>query len=114
MRSLALALVLVLVGGSFAHAGDAEKKTDKKAAKKAELLKRFDKDGDGQLSKDEKKAMHEELKKEREAELLKKFDKDGDGKLSPEEKKAAEEWLKEHHHHKKGDKKKKPEPQKPV
>ncbi len=94
VRSIALALSLVLIGGGVARAGDAEKKADKAerhAKKKAELLKRFDTDGDGQLSKEEKKAMHEALKKEHEAKLLERFDKDKDGKLSDEEKKAAEE-----------------------
>ncbi len=48
------------------------------------MLKKFDKDGDGKLSTEERKA----LMKSRKAEMLKKFDKDGDGKLSAEERKA--------------------------
>lgn len=50
----------------------------------AEILKKFDTDGDGKLSPDEVKAMREA----REAEMLKKYDKDGDGKLSEDERKA--------------------------
>ncbi len=50
------------------------------------ILKAFDKDGDGKLSKEE----HMALRKARKA-----FDKDGDGKLSPEEKAAMVESLKE-------------------
>jgi hypothetical protein len=49
--------------------------------------KKFDKDGDGRLSKEERKAMHEAHRKE----LLEKFDKDGDGKLSDDELKAAQD-----------------------
>ncbi len=100
VRSIALALSLVLIGGGVARAGDAEKKkadkAERHAKKKAELLKRFDTDNDGTLSKDEKKAMHEALKKEHEAKLLERFDKDKDGKLSDEEKKAAEEARAKH------------------
>lgn len=71
-------------------------------ARKAEMLKKYDKDGDGKLSDEEKKAMREdwaknhpeaakrmeEMKARHEAyvaDMIKKFDKDGDGKLSPEE-----------------------------
>lgn len=52
----------------------------------AEILKKFDKDGDGKISADEAKAMREA----RQAEMLKKYDKDGDGKLSDEERKAMQ------------------------
>lgn len=71
-------------------------------ARKAEMLKKYDKDGDGKLSDEEKKTMREdwaknhpeaakrmeEMKARHEAyvaDMIKKFDKDGDGKLSPEE-----------------------------
>ena len=47
-------------------------------------IEKFDKDGDGKLSTEERKAAG----KARKAEFLKKFDKDGDGKISPDEKKA--------------------------
>ncbi|MDB4328239.1 hypothetical protein N9978_02860, partial [Akkermansiaceae bacterium] len=52
--------------------------------RKAEMLKKFDKDGDGELNDDEKKAMREAGK----AAIIKKYDTDGDGVLSDEEKKA--------------------------
>jgi|LakMenEpi03Aug12_release.lakeMendotaPanAssembly.Ray.scaffolds.fasta_scaffold283702_1 hypothetical protein len=48
---------------------------------------KFDKDGDGTLSKEERRAMHQA----RRAEMLEKFDKDGDGKLSDDEQKAAQD-----------------------
>ena len=53
-----------------------------------EMMKKFDKDGDGKLSDDERKAMHD-------AYMLKRFDKNGDGKLSDEEKATAETARKE-------------------
>jgi Ca2+-binding EF-hand superfamily protein len=59
-----------------------------------EVIKKFDKDGDGKLSDEEHKAAREERKAmgdKRHEEMIKKFDKDGDGKLSDEERKAARE-----------------------
>ncbi|MGI8978332.1 MAG: hypothetical protein ACR2FY_03815 [Pirellulaceae bacterium] len=60
------------------------------------MIKRFDKNGDGKLSPDEKEQAQKELKLkkgERPAgkltEAMKKFDTDDDGKLSDEEKAAA-------------------------
>ena len=55
------------------------------AARRAEMMKKFDKDGDGKLSEAERKAAGEARK----AEFLKKHDKDGDGKLSEKERAAA-------------------------
>jgi hypothetical protein len=56
----------------------------------AELIAKFDKDGDGKLNDDEKAAMKAAME-ERRKEMLTKFDKDGDGKLNEEERKAARE-----------------------
>ena len=58
-----------------------------KAARKAAMLKKWDKDGDGTLSASEKAAMMAARKAHR-AEMLKKYDKDGDGTLSASEKAA--------------------------
>ncbi len=52
-----------------------------------EMMKKFDKDGDGKLSDEEKAAAKTEMEAKR-AEMLKEFDKDGDGKLSDDERKA--------------------------
>ena len=52
-----------------------------------EVLKKFDKDGDGKLSETERAAM----KAEREKEMLAKYDADKDGKLSDEERAKAKE-----------------------
>ncbi len=69
-----------------------EKKTEKPADKqtpktpaqfKAELLKKYDANGNGKLDKEEM------LKAQKEA-ILKRFDADGDGKLNDEEKAAFE------------------------
>lgn len=57
----------------------------------AAALKEYDKDGDGKLSEDERKAMRADMQAkaaERRAEALKKYDTDGDGKLSEDERKA--------------------------
>ena len=61
---------------------------ERKAAmegRRAEMMKKYDKDGDGKLSQEERKASMAD----RRAEMMKKFDKDGDGKLSEEERAAA-------------------------
>ena len=52
------------------------------------MIKRFDKDGDGELSKQERKEAKLTYAKERQEYILK-LDKDGDGKISAEEKGAA-------------------------
>ena len=54
----------------------------------AELLAKYDTDGDGKISGEERKAIRKELKARHEG-MIAKFDTDGDGKLNPEERKAA-------------------------
>ena len=54
----------------------------------AEILAKFDKDGDGKLNEEERKAAGEARKALR-AEILAKHDTDGDGKLSPKERQAS-------------------------
>ena len=68
------------------------------AARKAEILKKFDTDSDGKLSDTEKKMLRADIQSrqrghdrkqwtsEQRNEMIKKFDKDGDGKLSKKEK----------------------------
>ena len=53
--------------------------------KKAELIQKFDADGDGELNEEERGNAREAMK----AEMLAKYDTDGDGELSKEEKTAA-------------------------
>ena len=100
---------------------EAKKEADKKPEearrreemerKKSEIIKRFDKDGDGKLSGEEEAAARRALEEHRDAnhgpdcpcdgcrakrqEILKRFDKDGDGKLSDAEKEAAHAAMKE-------------------
>jgi len=52
-----------------------------------EMIKKFDKDGDGKLSDEEKAEIRKTMaNRTPPAHILEKFDKDGDGKLSDEEK----------------------------
>lgn len=78
-RPLSMLTCITLI--SFAATSFAAPSGNKdQAERKAEILKKFDKDGDGKLSDAEKKTLR--------TEMLKKFDKDGDGKLSYAEKKT--------------------------
>ena len=79
---------------------------NEQAARKADMLKKFDKDGDGKLSDAEKTTLRTDMQKrrggrdrsqrtpEQRAETLKKFDKDGNGELSVDERNAAREAMK--------------------
>lgn len=58
-------------------------------ARKTEMLAKYDKDGDGQLSEEERKA----AAADRKAAAIKRFDNDGDGQLSDDEKKAMREEM---------------------
>ena len=64
-----------------------ERKAMREAAQK-KMLEKYDKDKDGKLNDEERKAMREDQEAKHKA-LLEKYDKDKDGKLSPEERKAA-------------------------
>jgi len=52
--------------------GDAKPKKADKAAQKSELLKKYDKNGDGKLDADERKAMREDQQKQKEEQKKKK------------------------------------------
>ncbi len=56
------------------------------------LLEKYDADGDGVLSEQEKETLREARRQAR----LERFDTDGDGVLSDEEKSAARDAMKEH------------------
>jgi Ca2+-binding EF-hand superfamily protein len=67
-----------------------------------EILKKYDKDGDGELSEEELKQLREDRLKEggrqqgrrpSREEMLERFDKDGDGELSEEERQAMREAM---------------------
>ncbi|MEZ6112126.1 MAG: EF-hand domain-containing protein [Pirellulaceae bacterium] len=94
----AFALTLALTG--VARADEA---ADKGGDLRAQLMKRFDKNGDGQLDESERAAAREAYLKQRgqgdaagrpagmpnREELLKRFDTDGDGRLSDDERTEA-------------------------
>ena len=77
-----------LVGGvAGIAAADGGGRTFDRAAKKAEMLAKYDTNKNGVLDPAEKEAMHEA----RAEEMFKKLDKDGDGKLSLAEFKAGKQ-----------------------
>ena len=103
LSTLACAAIVSLTGSTFA----APPENNDPAARKAEMLKKFDKDGDGKLSDTEKTTLRAEMQNrrgggrdrkqwtpEQRDEMLKKFDTDGDGKLSQEERDTAREAMK--------------------
>ena len=59
-----------------------------RSSKERALIKKFDKDGDGELSQAERKAVSK-AEADRKKAFMKKFDKDGDGQLSKEEAASA-------------------------
>jgi hypothetical protein len=91
MKTIKALTALTILLGTCLIAG-AEGKPDKPHRKgpPPEMLKKFDKDGDGTLSKEEKDAMREAMK-ELHKDKAKEFDKDGDGKLSEAEREAMKE-----------------------
>ena len=103
LSTLACVTIVSLAVTTFA----APSKNNDPAVRKAEMLKKFDKDGDGKLSDEEKSTLRAEMQNrrgggrdrkqwtpEQRDEMLKKFDTDGDGKLSQEERDTAREAMK--------------------
>ena len=94
LSTLACAAIVSLATSTFA----APPENNDPAARKAEMLKKFDKNGDGKLNDEEKSTLRVEMQNRRRGkdrkqwtpeqrnEMLKKFDKDGDGELSDAEK----------------------------
>ena len=61
-------------------------KGDRPSRPSKEIIKKFDKDGDGKLSEEEKAEIRKSMaNRQPPAHIIEKFDKDGDGKLSDEE-----------------------------
>ena len=81
----ALTATAVLTLGTSARAEDGRVDRD---ARRAQLMERFDTDGDGVLSEAERSAARDYLQSRR-AELLEQHDKDGDGRLSAAEREEA-------------------------
>lgn len=102
-------LALAMAGAlSIANAQDLGGEGGKrpKPLSAAEIIKKFDKDGNGQLSENEVQAFVEEMKSRRpekgqggrgggfnREEMIEKYDTDGDGRLNAEERKAMMEEL---------------------
>lgn len=86
---------MVLSLGAFAADNAPEELSKMDIQTKIQLMKQFDKDGDGRLNAEERKEAMEaiknksadlkELREKHVEKVMKKFDKDGDGKLSFEE-----------------------------
>ena len=93
MRTLLAAVVLL---GSLtcvqAEKDENRKKGEKhhKRPSKAEMVEKFDKDGDGKLSESERKTAHEAMEAKHRKHLKKRFDKDGDGELNADEQAALD------------------------
>ncbi|HTF57785.1 MAG TPA: EF-hand domain-containing protein [Planctomycetota bacterium] len=108
LMSVLLALGVMACLPATASAQDGAKKHGKR---REALLKKFDKNGDGKLDKQERAALREfrrahhrdggkegrAHKRELRRKILKRFDKDGDGKLNDQERAAAREFLKSRH-----------------
>jgi hypothetical protein len=92
MKKQLTAIAMTIATASFCYGAEPDKAPEKRGPREGrpvppEVLEKFDKDGDGKLNEEERKAAMEA----RQAEMLAKFDKDGDGKLSQDERKAAME-----------------------
>lgn len=95
MKKILILTLGLALSSTLLQAEDAPADKVKKAeARRAEMLKKYDKNGDGQLDEAEKAAMQEDRRKERDQERLKRYDKNGDGKLDDAEREAMREDLK--------------------
>lgn len=93
ITTLCLLLGTCLLAGAEGNPGGPvrpDNRVHPKGPPPREILEKFDKDGDGKLSDEEKKAMHEAMEARRK-EKFKEFDTDGDGKLSEEERAKMKE-----------------------
>ncbi|BCX48468.1 hypothetical protein HAHE_23760 [Haloferula helveola] len=95
-------LALLVAGSITASAQDGDKPKGPRGDRQLppQILEKFDKDGDGKLNEEERKAAMEARKGQAEArrkEMLEKYDKDGDGKLSEEEREAVKADMKAKH-----------------
>ncbi len=94
MKRLVFA-ALMAVPALCVHAEEKPKAADadfpQRTNMRADLMKEFDKDGDGKLSEEENKARFEAMRQrspdagKRAEEMVKRFDKDGDEKLNVDE-----------------------------
>lgn len=97
MKTTTLIIIAAAIGLSGAAHAQKGKGAGGERKLPPEILEKFDKDGDGKLNEEERKAARAargEMDGARKKEMLKKFDTDGDGKLSDEEKTAMREEMK--------------------
>jgi len=104
MKAISTLLALAVLA-SLPLAASAQDGAKKRHGKKEALLRKFDKDGDGKLSKEERAAAKEFKDKRRGEEgrggklrgkILRRFDKDGDHKLNEGEREALKKFLESH------------------
>lgn len=98
MKTTLLYTLSALIGSCLiASAEDTTKPGDRpERPLPPKILEKFDKDGDGKLSAEEKQAAHDarkEMAGERRKEILAKFDTDQNGELSDEEKAKMREEI---------------------
>ena len=85
-KFIATLITLSLVSFAVAEESSGKKGGKKGKPSKEEMLKKFDKDGDGKLSEDEKAAAQAARAKK-----IAQYDTDGDGKLSDAERQAMKD-----------------------
>jgi len=104
MKAISTLLALAVLA-CLPLAASAQDGAKKRHGKKEALLKKFDKDGDGKLSKEERAAAKEFKDKRRGEEgrggklrgkILRRFDKDGDHKLNETEREALKKFRDSH------------------
>ena len=91
---IVIAAAIGLSGAAHAEEGKGARKLHKLPP---EILEKFDKNNDGKLDDEERKAARaarEEIMAARKKEMLEKFDADGDGELNDDEKVAARAEMK--------------------
>lgn len=96
MKSTWIALATLAAATFTASAQEGERPQRGPRQLPPELVKEFDKDGDGKLNDEEAKAAREALQARREEarkKMIAKYDKDGDGTLNEEERKKMTEDL---------------------
>jgi Ca2+-binding EF-hand superfamily protein len=86
MKKMLLITLGLSLSGFLSQAADGDGKPAAPQSRE-EIIKKYDKNGDGKLDQDERAA----LMKDRQAESLKKYDKNGDGKLDESELQARRE-----------------------
>jgi Ca2+-binding EF-hand superfamily protein len=89
-KSLITALAILSVPALALAEGDGEKKGKHCEKHRERMLEKFDADGDGKLSEEERAEAKAAMKAYKEK-MIAKYDTDGDGELSEEEKKAAKD-----------------------